>query len=80
MWDFDFLNQDNPGFAWNGGISWDTEIGVLKLGKSQANWKELVTLEDGPMEPMETEYLKPLKAPIVRPQLQGSLGLGAQDM
>lgn len=53
---------------------------MLKLGKFQANWQELVTLEDGPVEPMEIEYLKPLKAPIVRPQLQGSLGLGAQDM
>lgn len=25
--------------------SWDMELSVLKLGKSQANWEELITLE-----------------------------------
>ena len=60
-------------------ISWDTETGVLKLGKSWANWKELVTLEDGPMESVEIEWSKPLKVLMVHPQLQGVLDLGPQD-
>ena len=49
------------------------------MGKSWANWKELVTLEDGPMESVEIEWSKPLKVLMVHPQLQGVLDLGPQD-